>query len=229
MIISMHQPQYLPWLGFFHKIYHSDIFVFLDNVQYKKREYQNRNRIRTKEGWMWLTVPVLKNEEPYPNISSVHIDNSQDWRKRHWRAIYVNYAKEPFFNKYSSFFDDLYKKEWERLVDLNINIINYIIQALGIGRRVYLESQLNINTANTARIIDICKELKADTYLSGIGGKGYLDEKQFSANKIKLIYQDFKHPQYTQRYNPFIPFISIIDLLFNCGPESLKVLTVNKV
>lgn len=224
MIISVHQPQYIPWLGYFHKIYKSDAFVFLDNVQYKAREYQNRNRIRIKEGCMWLTVPVLKDDEPYPNISDVYIDNFQEWNKRHYRTIFLNYARAPFFKKYSDFFEDLYKTKWQRLIDLNIYIINSINEFLGIKKATYLESQLKIGTKGTQRIIDICKVLKADAYLSGIGGKSYLEEELFRTNKIKLIYQDFTHPVYEQRYKPFIPLLSIIDLLFNHGEDSLRIL-----
>jgi hypothetical protein len=142
MIISVHQPQYLPWLGYFHKIYNSDAFVFLDNVQYKGGEYQNRNRIRIKDGCMWLTVPVLKNNEPYPNISGVCIDNSQDWRKRHWRAICVNYSRSPFFAKYCDFFEELYNRDWDSLVDFNISVINYILGSLGVNKPVYCASKL---------------------------------------------------------------------------------------
>jgi hypothetical protein len=225
MIISVHQPQYLPWLGYFHKMYQSDSFVFLDNVQYKKREYQNSNCIRTKDGSIWLTVPILKEVDPYPKISAVRIDNSQGWRKMHWMTIRANYSHAPFFKQYSGFFEELYNKEWKLLVDLNMHIIRHIAGLLSINTPISLESQLNITTTKTSRLVDICKALKADTYLSGVGGKDYLDEEQFKLNGIKLIYQDFKHPQYKQCHEPFVPCISIIDLLFNCGDESLKILT----
>ncbi|MCM8796425.1 MAG: WbqC family protein [Candidatus Omnitrophica bacterium] len=223
MIVSVHQPQYLPWLGYFHKICQSDIFVFLDNVQYKHREYQNRNRIRTSNGWMWLTVPIIKGHA-YPNISEVYIDNSQGWSRKHWRAITLNYAQASFFNTYKSFFNDLYGMQWERLIDLNIYIIKKINEFLGITKKIYFESELNIKTINTQRIIDICKTLKADTYLSGSGGKNYLNEELFRSNNIKLVYQDFRHPEYAQRYQGFVPFMSAIDLLFNHGPDSLRIL-----
>ncbi|MDD2689909.1 MAG: WbqC family protein [Candidatus Omnitrophica bacterium] len=225
MIIAAHQPQYLPWLGYFHKIYEAQAFVFLDNVQYEERGYQNRNRIRTKDSWIWLSVPVLKTEQPYPNISQVYIDNSQDWNKRHWRSIYLNYTRSAFFKEYSGFFEDLYSKKWERLIDLNIHLIKSINQFLGIDKKIYLESQFKINSASTQRIIDICQALKADVYLSGAGGKAYLEEEKFQQNNIKLIYQQFKHPEYTQLHKPFLPFMSIIDLMFNHGPDSLKILS----
>ena len=174
---------------------------------------------------MWLTVPVLKDGLPYPNIHDVRVDNFQDWFKRHWRAIRVNYSPSPFFAKYSGFFEELYRKEWSRLADLNISVTSYILDSLGINKPIYLESKLDIKTKNTQRIIDICKTLKADTYLSGMGGKDYLDEDAFDENGIKLIYQDFRHPEYSQRYTPFMPFMSAIDLLFNHGSDSLKILT----
>lgn len=224
MIIAAHQPQYLPWLGYFHKIYKSEAFVFLDNVQYEEREYQNRNRIRTKEGWIWLTVPVAKCSQAYPNISNVCIDNSQGWAQRHWRAMRLNYSRTPFFKNYSGFFEDLYKKEWKKLIDLNMHLVKSFNQFLGIDRPVYLESQLKIGSVSTQRIIDICLATKADAYLSGQGGKNYLEEEKFREQGIKLIYQDFKHPEYAQLYKPFLPFMSIIDLLFNQGPDSLKIL-----
>jgi len=232
MTLSAHQPQYLPWLGYFHKIYSSEIFVFLDNVQYKKREYQNRNRIRTRDNSIWLTVPVLTNDNSYPNISDVRIDNSQDWRNSHWKSLYLNYSRALFFKKYSDFFEDLYKREWDKLIDLNICIIRHINTILGITTSMYLSSQLNIKAKGTERIIDICKSLQADTYLSGMGGKDYLEEDMFKADSIKLVYQDFVHPIYTQLNmkdeKDFIPNLSIVDLIFNHGPKSLDILTGNR-
>jgi len=228
MIISAHQPQYLPWLGYFHKIYNSDAFVFLDNVQYKTREYQNRNRIRTRDGWMWLTVPVQRCEHSYPNILSVRIDNSRDWRKQHWKSLISNYGRAPFFKKYSDFFDDLYRKDWSMLIDLNMYIVRETLRLLKVEKPIYLESQLNINTKNAKRIIDICNALKADTYLSGVGGKEYLDEELFAHSDIQLIYQNFTHPEYKQCYEPFEPFMSVVDLVFNHGDNSLDILTRKK-
>jgi hypothetical protein len=228
MILAVHQPQYLPWLGYFDKIKQCDCFVFLDEVQYKEREFQNRNKIRTKNGWMWLTVPVLKNEVAYPDIDKVYIDNHQDWAARHWKAIRTNYARAPYFKRYCSFFEELYKKEWQRLIDLNIYIIHHFNKLLGLDRPIHLESELGIKTTRTQRIIDICRVLKADTYLSGIGGKAYLEEGVFNENNIKLLYQEFQHPQYRQCYEPFIPLMSVIDLLFNHGEDSAKILFAQK-
>ena len=232
MILSIHQPQYLPWLGYFHKMYHSDAFVFLDNARYKKNEYQNRNRIKTKNGGMWLTVPVLKGEH-HPDITGVYADNAQQWRKKHWTTIHMNYVKAPFFKKYSDFFEDLYKREWEKLADLNIYIINFLKEILGMERKTYLSSELGVNTTGTQRLVDICKALKADTYLSGAGGRDYLEEDIFKKNSIKLTYQNFDHPVYGQLYmkdtKDFVPYLSVIDLIFNHGPDSLDILIGKKI
>lgn len=224
MIISVHQPQYLPWLGYFDKIIKSDIFVFLDNVQYKKREFQNRNKIRAKNGWLWLTVAVITKGHFYQKISEVEIDNTQHWQKEHWETIKMYYHSSKYFENYKDFFEKLYNQEWTKLTDLNVTIIKYLIECLEIKTPLLFESELEISGEATERIINICKKLNADTYLSGIGGKDYLDEELMRKEKIRLIYQDFKHPVYLQGYTGFEPYMSAIDLLFNCGPESRNIL-----
>ncbi len=227
MIISVHQPQYLPWLGFFDKINKSDGFVFLDQVQYKSREFQNRNKIRTKDGFLWLSVPVKSKGKGRQKISQVVIDNEFPWARQHLESLKTWYAKAKFFKQYLPFFEDVFNRKWDKLLDLNIHIINYLLKQLSITTTVYFESKLAISSIKTERIIQICKKLEADTYLSGIGGKDYLEEVKFSPAGIKLVYQEFSHPQYDQLFEPFIPFMSIVDLLFNYGPDSLKILKRN--
>lgn len=224
MIVSVHQPQYLPWLGFFDKIEKSDCFVYLDQVQYKSREFQNRNKIRTKGGWIWLTVPVMTKGKRGQGIGEIRMDNELDWRKQHFSSLKTWYAKAKYIDKYIHFFEEVFSKKWEKLSDLNIYIIDYLLKQLAINTPVYFESNLGIKNKKTDRIIEICKKLNADTYLSGAGGRDYLEEGKFIEAGIKLIYQDFSHPSYEQCYSPFIPYMSIIDLLFNRGEESLKIL-----
>ena len=219
MILSLHQPQYLPYLGYFDKIAKSDCFVFLDCVQYKKREFQNRNKIRTKDGWIWLTVPVISKNKSSQQINEVLINNSVSWQKKHLKSIICYYRNAKYFNEYIGFFEEIYNKKFERLIDINLTIIYYLLEQFSIKTKIFFESSLSISTKKTQRIIDICKKLNADTYLSGIGGKDYLDEELFKKENIKLIYQDFKHPVYRQCYEPFIPYMSAIDFLFNCGKE----------
>lgn len=224
MIVSVHQPQYLPWLGFFDKIDKSDCFVFLDNVQYKKREFQNRNKIRTKNDWIWLTVPVESKGKYTQKIKEVSLDNNSDWQKNHLKNIKIHYSHAKYFKDYIGFFEKLYAQKWLNLIDLNVHIIRFILLDLKINKDIYFESELNISGEKTERIINICKKLNADTYLSGAGGKDYLDSQAFKKESIKLVYQDFKHPEYEQCYKPFIPFMSVIDLLLNQGKNSLSLL-----
>ncbi|MCM8800406.1 MAG: WbqC family protein [Candidatus Omnitrophica bacterium] len=228
MVVSVHQPQYIPWLGYFDKIAHSDAFVFLDTVQYKAGEFQNRNKIRIKDGWMWLTVPVISKGKARQRICDVIIDNSVNWPRRHLRSLEIWYGSSPFFDNYYHFFKDTYSKRWERLSELCVHIINYILKELSINTPIYFESDLDIKKTGTERIIQICKALRADTYLSGIGGKAYLEEERFKEAKIRLVYQDFVHPVYHQRFclseEDFIPNMSILDLLFNEGANSRNIL-----
>ncbi|HPM43709.1 MAG TPA: WbqC family protein [Candidatus Omnitrophota bacterium] len=228
MIVALHQPQYLPWLGYFHKIAHCDQFVFLDNVQYKDREFQNRNKIRTKDGPIWLTVPVSSKGRGRQIISRVLIDNGFEWKRKHLAALKTSYGHAAFFERYFPFFEKVYGKSWERLSDLNFHIIEYILKELGISKRIHLESALDVRSEKTDRIVEICRKLGADTYLSGAGGKDYLEEDKFPAAGIKLVYQQFDHPTYRQQFmkddKDFMPYMSVVDLLFNEGPQSREIL-----
>ena len=227
MIVSVHQPQYLPWLGYFDKIAKSDTFVFLDCVQYKEREFQNRNKICTKDGCMWLSVPVISKGKGRQAISEVLIDNGISWRRQHLNSLKAWYSSSPYFEKYFYFFEELYNRQWVKLVELNVHIIDYLLKELSIKTKIYFESALKVPGAKTDRIIQICKKLNADTYLSGSGGREYLEENKFKEEGITLLYQKFVHPKYTQhskRDEDFLPYMSVLDLLFNEGPNSKELL-----
>ena len=223
MIVSIHQPQYLPWLGYFSKIDRSDIFILLDNVQFKKNEWQNRNRIRTAEGWQWITVPVL--HKFLQKISEVEINNTVQWGKKHLNALITNYSKAPFFKEYIGFFEQTYAQDWKCLVDINIHIIQNLVKIMGIpDKELILASKFESREGPTERLIDLCKQVGADIYLSGKDGAKYLDLDIFKKESVEVIFQDYKHPQYPQLFGGFEPYMSILDLLFNCGPESLSIL-----
>lgn len=228
MILSVHQPQYIPWLGYFNKIAKSGCFVFLDQVQYKPREFQNRNKIRTKDGWIWLSIPVVSKGLGRQKVSDVLIDNTFPWARKHLVSLKVCYGSANFFQEYFPFFQQVYAKKWERLADLNVHIINYILKELSISKPIYFASQLAIASKGTDLTIKICQKLKADIYFSGIGGKDYLEEEKFEKTNIKLIYQNFMHPVYQQQFmkdkSDFLPCMSILDLLFNEGPKSREIL-----
>jgi len=225
MIIAIHQPNYMPWLGYFYKICKSDIFVFLDNVQFSKNSFQNRTRIKTPTGSIWLTEPVLTKGRFGQLTNEVEFNNNLPWRKKHLKTLEVNYKKSKYFD---SFFLKLkqtfLKKEWKRLVEFNVELIKLICNELGFKRYFVFASELQVKGSGTELLVDTCKRLGADTYFSGSGGKKYQKEEAFKKAGIKVVYSDFKHPEYPQLWGSFEPNLSIVDLLFNCGKESTNIL-----
>ena len=230
MILSGQQPNYLPWLGFFHKVSLSDKFIFVDTVQYEKKGVTNRNKIKTANGEQWLTVPVLTKGKFEQKVNEIEINNAEQWPKKHWKSIELNYRKAPYFSQYSQFFEEVYQKKWGKLSELNETIIRHIFNVLGIKVEIFKASDINPVGEKTMLLIDICRKVGADTYLSGRGAMKYVDEGLFRQNGLNHMFQDFQHPVYKQLHSEFIPNISIIDLLFNHGPESLDIVTgKNKV
>jgi len=223
MIVGIHQPEHLPWLGFWNKLYKSDLFVLLDNTQFRKNYFQNRNRIRTANGWTWLTVPILSKDRTTQQINEVEINNLTDvkWQKKHWKTIEQNYGKAPYFNEYKDIFSKFYLKKWTKLADININFIYTIKEILSIKTEIVIGSSLSVVGERSDLLLDICKKVGATTYLSGRFGKDYLEVSKFSQENIKVIFQEFNHPVYNQVFNPFIPEMSIIDVIFNEGEKSL--------
>ena len=226
MILSVHQPQYLPWLGYFDKIAKSDLFVFLDLPQYKKREFQNRNRIKGPNGEIWLTVPVLSKGKFEQPIREVELDPTQAWQKSHWTSIEMHYRKAPFFADHAPALKAFYDAKWTHLNELNFKMCLYFLEILGLKTPWKIESEIGTSTQSTERLIELCKKTGAGSYLSGSGGKDYMDEARFQAENLGLAYQHYEHPVYRQQYpkTPFLPYMSILDLIFNEGPQSLAIL-----
>ncbi|MDQ1318332.1 MAG: hypothetical protein QG588_1992 [Candidatus Poribacteria bacterium] len=224
-IVTIHQPNYLPWLGFFHKMVKSDVFVFLDNVPFTKNSVQNRCTIRSTNGEFFLTVPVITKDRLGQLTKDVEIDRNSNWQRKHWQSILQSYQKSRYFHLYKTFFEDVYHKIWNELVPLNEELIRYIAKHLNIETTFVRASELDISGKSTELLLSICKVLNADVYLSGPSGREYLDEYRFQENNIEVKYDQFNHPIYEQQYQKFIPKLSIIDLLFNHGPESLGILS----
>jgi hypothetical protein len=228
MIVTIHQPEHLPWLGFFDKITQADCFVMLDHVQFRKNYFQNRNRIRSQDGSVWLSVPVrIKGRFGQP-INQVEIDNSGNprWREKCWRTIVQAYGKATFFSQYAPFFERLYQTDWERLVDLNETIIQYLFDELGVRVRVIKSSTLPIqeHSKKSDLVLEIARLVGAQTYLSGVSGQDYLELERFKHENVEVRFQEFNHPVYSQQFTPFLPCMSTIDLLFTHGPESLEII-----
>jgi len=218
------QPNYIPWSGYFNLIWNSDVFVFLDHVQYTKNEWINRNRIKTKDGWVYLTIPIQTSGKLYQSIAQAEIDNKIDWRGKHWRSLLMNYAKAPYFKEISALCEDVYSQEWKSIGELNIYFIKKILDFLNIKKKILISSEMDFTGHKTDLVIDICKKVQADEYLSPARASVYIEEEKFKQNNIKLIYQTYSdnHPVYPQLGGNFISHLSILDLLFNCGQESLN-------
>ncbi|MBU1864508.1 MAG: WbqC family protein [Candidatus Omnitrophica bacterium] len=223
MIISIHQPEHLPWMGLISKIYHVDVFVLLDTVQYRKNYFQNRNRICYRDKYKWITVPVKKTGL-HTLIKDVLIDNAQPWRQKYLKLLYNSYCKTPFFKQFKDNLWEIYLRPCVYLSELNIALIKYILKVLEIDTQIFIASEfvLPVVGGGTQVVLNICKYLEAESYLSGSFGKDYLDENILLQSGVKVRYQDFKHPIYLQAQSPFMPSLSIIDTLFNCGAQKTK-------
>lgn len=231
MILTAHQPNYLPYPGFFHKIAIADRFLVVDNVQFVKRGtfgWMHRNRVRTgsPQGWDWLSVPILTKGKYTQKISEAAIDNSVPWARKHWRTLEWNYRKARHFADYAPEFARLYERPWEWFCDLSCAFLELILRLLGLPATTERTSALGIAGESTGLVIEMCKAVGADTYLSGVHGKDYLDLALCEESGVKVVFQEFRCPPYPQAWpGPFVPNLSTVDLLFNCGPESRKVLT----
>lgn len=222
-IIAILQPGYLPWLGFFEQLHRSDVFVIYDDVQYDKNSWRNRNRIKTPNSVGWLTVPV--HGKTTIKVLEVAIDNNQNWRQKHIKALKNNYSKAPHFKEYWPVFEKILSQEWDNLADLNITLVKEIMRILRLDRQIEFSSQLNIGGDRISRLINICKYFKADIFYEGAAGRDYIDEKVFNQAGIKVEFQDYKHPEYRQLHGDFVSHLSVVDLIFNEGPKSFQILT----
>jgi hypothetical protein len=223
MIATIHQPEHLPWIGFFDKMRQADLMVLLDTTQFAKDDFQNRNRIKTEQGVAWLTVPVYKTGRSQQEILEVEICNDRKWQNRCWSLLERSYRDAPHFAEHRDFFRELYRAPWTHLVELNLAVIRYLAEELGAGARLVRASELGIRERGATEVNHaICEALGADVYLSGRLGREYLDEKPFAESGIRVVYQDFQHPVYPQPWGEFAPSLSCVDLLFNCGAESLE-------
>lgn len=215
MIVAIHQPNYLPWLGFFHKMANCDTFVLLDNVKHSKSSFTHRNKIKMNNEAILLSVP-LKNKESV--INELIISNPDENLKQHFRIIENSYRKSKYWELYAPELFKIYNSNWVKLFDLNLSLINLVRKNLGINTKLLIASQLsNISGEGSERNLSICKELGANIYLSGSGARVYNDENAFKEAGIVIKYDEFVHPIYKQLGNNFIPNLSAIDFLLNCG------------
>ncbi len=226
VILTAMQPAYLPWCGLFDKIAQADTFVSFDRVQYLPKEFQNRNRIKTPGGQIWLTVPVHRKGYRDKPLNEIRINNQQPWQRRHWNAIRQNYGKAPHFERYADGLGWFYFHEWEYLAELNEAMLGWFLTALGCWPTRFLRaSDYDFHGAKSELVLDMCRQLGATTYIFGALGRDYADEVAFERAGIEVRYQNYHHPSYPQCWGgEFVPNLSVLDLLLNCGPESLEIL-----
>jgi hypothetical protein len=233
LILSAHQPQYLGYLGFYHKIMLSDVFVILDDVQYERGSYVARNKIKTQQGELMLTIPLRMENHLNKTIRQMEIADDR-WRKKHWQSIYNAYHRAPYWEEYKDIFDEFYNKYF------NIGLINFLgmnkfseaiyyltlglINLLKIDTKIVQQSHLDIERIGHKQelILNLCKHFGADTFIFGSQGHNYADVELFKQHGIRCVFQDYQHPVYPQQWGEFMPYMSVIDLLFNCGADKAR-------
>jgi hypothetical protein len=225
------QPTYLPWSGYFELIDSCDVFVVFDHVQFERKSWQQRNKIKTSSGETYLIVPVQKAPQKTPIYEiKISYDNGNPLEK-HWKTIELAYKKAPYFEKYKPVFEKIYAKKYVFLKDLNIEIIKAICGVLGIDKKIIFSSELDLKDENmekTEKVINLCKKLKITELYDAKGAEAFLDSQLFLKNGISISFQDFQHPEYPQLWGKSIPYLSVIDLIFNKGEESLSIICNSK-
>lgn len=198
------------------------MFVFLDDVQYEKNWVQNRNKIRTSDGSIWLTVPVNTSLDYL--LKDIKIENTTNWRVKHKKSIQINYSKTAYFKDFWPSLEQIYEKNFDFLIDVDMEIIKLLMKELQIKTETIFSSELGISEKGSDRILGICKKLGADVYLSGMLGGNYLNLKNFEESGIQVQFQNFQHPVYEQYYKPFLSNMASIDFIFNEGKNAPKIL-----
>ena len=229
MILTAHQPVYLPWLGLFHKIALADLFCYFDIVQYQRKDYNNRNKVKTSNGELWLSVPVESKNHLSKNVSKILIVQD-NWVKKHLKSIELNYKKTPFFKDYFPELQSiLINDSKDSLGYLNLKLLEYFMECLKIDTPIVKASDYSFDGIGSDLVLDMCVKLGADSYIFGEQGKNYADVKAFKEAEIVVEFQNYIHPVYRQMGRDFLPYMSIIDLLFNEGDKSYEILMSNNI
>jgi hypothetical protein len=229
-IVSGHQPAYLPWLGLLHKASLCDVFVYMDDVQFLDRDFNHRNRVLSPSGQaLWLTVPVARKASPSNLLKDMLIQKehpSRSWQQKHWATLRSCYGKCVYFKEYAPFFEWLYlENTWKRLTDLNLVILQKAFEWFDIQARIVIGSDLNFSGKKSDLVLEHCRQFNASIVVTGTHGKDYIVRQDFENLGITVVFQDYTHPKYSQRARQeFVPCLSCVDLLFNHGPDSAKIM-----
>jgi len=224
MIVTIQQPEHLPWIGFFNKMVQCDLFVYLDNVQFKKRYFENRNKIKTENGIKWITVPIYSKGKYTQNINEVIVNNELNWKKKYTGLLEYAYKKSNYWTDIKNIVFPCLDVNTEKLIDLDLALVERCRSYLQIETPTLLASSLDVDQfSGNDLILEICSKTGADIYISGPDGRTYLKLDEFEREGIKVVYHDFIHPDYPQKYGVFESHLSIIDLIANMGPDSSRI------
>lgn len=220
MIISAHQPAYNPWLGYFHKILISDIFVIMDDVQFEKGSFINRNKIYQKPAGMMLTIPCSTKDYKNKAIKSINVSNLI-WKEKHLKSIYQTYSKAPYFDIVYSMVEEAINFDGNLLINYTNALFFKIIDYLKIKTQIILASDMNLTGKKLGYVVELTRQLNGKTFVFGVQGKDYADIDILKQANIRAVFQDYQHPVYPQKSEPFIPFLGILDLLFNVAADNV--------
>ncbi|MDO4690241.1 MAG: WbqC family protein [Fusobacterium sp.] len=227
--IAILQSNYIPWKGVFDMMNKVDTFVFFEDVDFTKRDWRTRNKIKTPEGEIWLTVPVKKASRG-TKIYEIEISQEENWQEKHYKTIVQYYKKAKFFDEYKYILDRIYlEKEWRNLSEFNIETCIFLAKELGIKTKFFNSKDLKTNGTKDDKLIEIVKALNGDYYLSGPAAKDYIINEKFQKENIKLAYINYKYPEYNQLYGDFNHYVSVLDVIFNCGAEANKFIFTGEI
>jgi len=221
MKVAVIQSNYIPWRGYFDIMHDADVFVFYDDVQYTVNDWRNRNRVKTANGVVWLTIPVgAQNDRLICDV----VIGDQSWARKHWMTIEQSYHGAPGFARYREFFKSFYSRSWESLSALNQFMIRTIAgDLLGIRTQILDSRDYNLEGKGSDRLLMLLKKMGATDYISGPSAQRYLDAEAYARHGIRVHWKDYSHyPEYPQLHGPYAPDLSIVDLLLNCGDDAAR-------
>jgi hypothetical protein len=228
MLVAIHQPHFIPWLGYLHRMARADLFIVLDHVQFERRNYQNRSQIRIDGEGRWLTVPVVQHSQKERIVDKIvdNRDTARPWGRNHFATLRHAYRDAGYFSTYAPELKKIFDTPWGRLVELNSAMLEFLRNAFDIRTPILRSSELDVSGAKGELILNLCRAAKADALLAGLGGsRGYLDPEPFAAHGVEIRQHQFTHPVYKQcGPAPFMPGLAGVDLLFNAGPQSRAIL-----
>lgn len=229
MKIAISQPRYLPSCNYIERILLSDLFVMLDVVQHQKRAFEHRNKIRTPDGWIWLSIPMNR-EKSYPIIKDLKISNDTDWLNSHLRSFELYYKKTPFYNTTISLLRKYYETSKDTLNQAVKEMLDILLDYFNINTKIIWTSEYDCWTKkNDELLLEIVEKFNGTSYISGSNGRNYIDKNKFNNKNIKLLFHDYNHPTYDQIWGEFIPYMTIWDTMFYYGKDTLNLIKKGKL